>query len=136
MAFDKIRDPRKILHQEGYMEADYIYTAGIAGERFFATLRDEGKFLATRCDKCNITYLPPRIYCQKCFAKTDKWLQVPHTGTVDTYTIVHYDRNGEALTNPVAIAFIRIDNTDGGLIHKIGGVELKKVVLGMRVEAV
>lgn len=135
MAFDKIRDPRKLRHLEGDMEVDYIYTAGVAGERFFKTLRDEGKLMATRCDKCGITYMPPRLYCDRCFAELDKWLEAPTTGTVQTFTVTHEDTDGNPLPEPVVLAFIQIDKTDGGLIHKIGGTKQEAVKIGMRVEA-
>jgi len=48
-------------HWHGDMEAQYIYTAGIAGERFFRELKDNGKLVGTRCPKCDITYMPPRM---------------------------------------------------------------------------
>ena len=62
MAFDKNINPLKLHHLVGDMEADYIYTPGVAGDKFFKALRDEGKFLATHCEPCNHTYLPPRMY--------------------------------------------------------------------------
>lgn len=136
MSFDKIRDPRKIRHQIGDMEADYIYTAGIAGERFYTTLRDEAKLLATRCGKCNITFMPPRMYCDKCFAELTKFTEVPPTGIIESYTITYKDRDGEPLPNPIVLGFIKIDKTDGGLIHKIGEIKPKSLKINMKVEAV
>ena len=136
MSFEKIRDPRRVRHWLGDMECDYIYTAGVAGERFLTTIRDEAKLLATRCGKCKITYLPPRIYCERCQASLDDWIEVPKTGTIQTFTTVHMDNNGEPLSKPITLAFIRIDNTDGGLIHAIGGTKPEALRIGMRVEAV
>jgi uncharacterized OB-fold protein len=136
MSFDKIRDPRKIRHQIGDMEADYIYTAGIAGEKFYVTIRDEGKLLATRCDKCNITYMPPRMYCDKCFAELTNFIEVPSTGTIESFTITHKNRDGEQLPAPIILAFIKIDKTDGGLIHKVSQINTESLKIGMKVEAV
>ena len=39
---ERTTDARKFRHWEGNMEADYIYTSGVAGEKFFVALRDEG----------------------------------------------------------------------------------------------
>jgi uncharacterized OB-fold protein len=136
MSFDRIRDPRGIKHEIGHMEADYIYTAGIAGEKFLFALKDEGKLHATRCEKCDITYMPPRIYCDQCFAKLENWLEVPATGTVESFTTTYEDMNGEPLDEPITLAFIKIDNTNGGLIHTLGGVGSEGLKIGMRVEAV
>jgi uncharacterized OB-fold protein len=118
------------------MEADYIYTPGVAGDKFFKALRDEEKLLATHCESCNHTYLPPRMYCERCFSKLEKWVEAKPTGVVDTFTLAHEDRDGNRLPEPVLVAFIRIDETDGGLLHKLEGVDEKSVKIGMKVKAV
>ena len=66
---DRTTDARKFRHWEGDVEADYIYTSGVAGERFFVALRDEGRMLASRCTACMLDYLPPRMFCEDCFAE-------------------------------------------------------------------
>lgn len=136
MSFDKIRDPRKIRHQIGDMECDYIYTAGVAGERFYIALRDEKKLLATRCDKCNITFMPPRLYCDKCFAELTNYFEVPSTGIIESYTITYFDRNGNPLGEPEVLAFVKIDKTDGGLIHRVGEIKPESLKIGTKVTAV
>lgn len=136
MSFDKIRDPRKLRHQIGHMECDYVYTAGIAGERFYIALRDEGKLLATHCDKCKITFMPPRMYCDKCFAELAKYHEVPSTGVIESYTITYFDMDGAPLPEPLVLAFIKIDQTDGGLIHQIGGIKPESLKIGTKVAAV
>lgn len=136
MSFDKNTNPLKLHHRVGDMEADYIYTPGIAGDKFFKALRDDGKFLATHCEPCKHTYLPPRMYCERCFSTLDKWVEVQPSGIVDTFTLVHEDRDGMKLSEPVLVAFIRIDKTNGGLIHKLGGIDPKSVKVGMKVKAV
>ncbi|MHA2003961.1 MAG: Zn-ribbon domain-containing OB-fold protein [Candidatus Thorarchaeota archaeon] len=136
MSFDKNTNPLKLQHLVGDMEADYIYTPGVAGDKFFKALRDEGKLLATHCESCNHTYMPPRMYCERCFSKLDKWVEAESTGVVDTFTLVAEDRNGEKLTEPVLVAFIRINKTDGGLLHRLGGVDPESVKIGLKVKAV
>ena len=136
MSFDKITNQLKIRHLVGDMECDYIYTAGTAGDKFFIALRDEEKFLATPCKKCDITYLPPRMYCEQCFSSLEEYVEVPTGGVVDTFTLTYEDRDGEKLDKPVLIGFIRIENTDGGIIHQLGEVDFDSVKLGMPVVAV
>jgi len=118
------------------MECDYVYTAGVAGERFYITLRDEGKLLATRCDKCKITFMPPRLYCDKCFAALANYHEVPSTGVIDSYTITYFNMDGEALPDPIVLAFIKIDQTDGGIIHKVGNIKPESLKIGTKVKAV
>ncbi|MFX1317519.1 MAG: Zn-ribbon domain-containing OB-fold protein [Promethearchaeota archaeon] len=136
MSFDKIRDPRKIRHQIGDMECDYIYTAGVAGERFYIALRDEEKLLATHCDKCNITFMPPRMYCDKCFAELANFMEVPSIGVIESYTITYFDRDGQPLPDPEVLAFVKIDKTNGGLIHRIGEIKPESLKIGTKVTAV
>lgn len=136
MSFDKIRDPRKIRHQIGDMECDYIYTAGVAGERFYIALRDEEKLLATHCDKCNITFMPPRMYCDKCFAELANFMEVPSNGVIESYTITYFDRDGQPLPDPEILAFVKIDKTNGGLIHRIGEIKPESLKIGTKVTAV
>ena len=136
MSFDKIRDPRKIRHQIGDMECDYIYTAGVAGERFYIALRDEEKLLATRCEKCNITFMPPRLYCDQCFAELTNFFEVPSSGTIESYTITYFDRDGAPLDEPEVLAFVKIDKTGGGLIHRIDELKPESLKIGTKVAAV
>lgn len=136
MSFDKIRDPRKIRHQIGDMECDYIYTAGVAGERFYIALRDEEKLLATHCDNCNITFMPPRMYCDKCFAELANFMEVPSIGVIESYTITYFDRDGQPLPDPEVLAFVKIDKTNGGLIHRIGEIKPESLKIGTKVTAV
>jgi uncharacterized OB-fold protein len=121
---------------EGEIPVHYLYTCGIAGERFFREIKDNGKFVGTKCEKCNVTYVPPRIYCERCFAELNKYLDVGTKGTVESYTLCKEAADGTKLSKPAAIASIRLDGTNGGLIHRIGGIDPENIKIGMRVEAV
>jgi uncharacterized OB-fold protein len=120
-------------HWHGDMEAQYIYTAGIAGERFFRELKDNGKLVGTHCANCDRTYVPPRMYCEKCFAELTEWRDVPLEGKVKAHTTVHVDIDDKTLDEPFVIGFVKIDGTRGGLVHYIKAPEVKN---GMRVKAV
>ena len=106
MSFDKHTNPLKLRHLVGDMEADYIYTPGVAGDKFFKALRDEEKFLAVHYEKCDHTYLPPRMYCERCFSPLDKWIEADPTGVVDTFTQVTENRDGEKLSEPVLVGAV------------------------------
>lgn len=112
------------------------YTVGIAGEKFFRSIKDDGQFMATVCPDCDITYVPPRLYCEQCFAHLDDWVEVQPVGRVHTFTVLHQSLDEEPLPKPRIMAFVHIDGTDGGLVHNIDEVEPGEVYLGMRVEAV
>src|SRR2546428_3027592 len=99
----------------GTMPVQYLYTAGVAGERFFQTLRRKGVFAVTTCAECQVTYLPPRLYCERCFTDlSEAWAEVAPSGRVHTYTVVHEDQDGRPLDPPQVVAFVRIAGTSGG----------------------
>ncbi len=72
------------LHQavawRGDLPITSRYSAGIAGERFFRAIKDEARFLGTRCEACDLVYVPATIFCERCFAELDEWVEVPSTG--------------------------------------------------------
>ena len=136
MAAEKITNPQKLRHWPYPMETDYVYTLGVAGERFFREIKEKSRIMGAKCKRCNLVYLPPRLYCERCFDKLEEWIDVGTKGEVYTYTIMHYDENGEKLEKPVVYAFIKISGTHGGIIHKLGDVAFENVEIGMPVVAV
>ena len=121
----------------GTMPVQYLYTAGVAGERFFQTLRSRGVLAVTRCAECQVTYLPPRLYCERCFTDLSQaWAEVAPGGRVHTYTVVCEDQDGRPLDPPQVVAFVRIDGTDGGLIGRLLRLRLQDVRVEMPVDAV
>lgn len=124
------------LNQHGDMPTEGRYTVGIAGERFFREIKENGQFLATVCLDCDITYMPPRLYCEECFGHLDEWVDVSTSGHVHTFTVIHRNLDNEPLLEPKIMAFVTLDDTDGGLVHTLDEVEPEDVYLGMPVEAV
>ncbi len=112
------------------------YTAGIAGERFFREIKENARIMGTKCSRCNILYVPARLYCERCFSKLEEWEEVPPRGEVHTFTILHMDLEENPLDKPAIVAFIRLERADGGLVHYLGEVEPDEVYIGMKVEAV
>lgn len=131
---DRIERPEDFRHWVGDMEAQYVYTSGIAGDKFFTELK-KGKILATKCSKCGKVFLPPRMYCEDCFCELTEWIEVPNKGTVETFTVVHVDKDENPLEIPEVRAFIRMEGTDGGFVHKLN-IPPESVEIGIPVKAV
>lgn len=126
----------EIRSWRGDFPVEYLYTAGVAGERFMTTLRERGLLAATRCRECGVTYLPPRIYCARCFADLlGSWVEVPPRGVVHTYTVVSTGSQGQPLRDPEVIAYIKIDQTDGGILGRVAASP-EAIAIGMAVEGV
>ena len=134
---ERLQNTTDVGYWTGAIPLEYVYTYGRAGEAFFKSLKDKGKFLGARCEKCDITYVPPRTYCEKCFARLeDSYVQVGTSGTVHTYTVLYKNLDGSAKKDPVIMALVRLDGTDGGVVHYLGGVKPEQVYIGMPVKAI
>jgi uncharacterized OB-fold protein len=128
------RNPQAPNHWLGSLPVSSRYTAGVAGEKFFRAIKDEGKILGTYCSNCDITYIPGRIFCERCMAELDDWQDMGTKGEVFTFTLLFEDMDGAPIEEPIVVAFIRIG--DGGLIHQLGEIDLEELAIGTPVEAV
>ncbi len=112
------------------------YTVGIAGERFLRAIKDRGVILGTVCPACDLTYVPPSMYCERCFTQLDEWVELPAKGTVYTFTIVTRSLDGQALDEPEILAFVKLPGAHGGLVHRLTTAKPEDVEIGMEVEVV
>lgn len=120
----------------GAMPVQNRYTVGSAGERFFRTLKDEARLLGTRCGRCGVTYVPGRLFCERCFDALQDWIEVGPAGTVEAVTVLHLGQDGSRLTQPVLAALIRLDGADTVLFHLLGGIGSGEAKIGLRVTPV
>jgi uncharacterized OB-fold protein len=128
------RDPKAPVSWLGDLPITNRYTYGLAGEKFFRSLKDEGKILGTHCPHCDHTYVPAAAFCERCLGKLDEWIDMGTIGDVVTYTVLSVALDGSPLEKPQIIAFIRFG--DGGLIHHLGEIEPEQIEIGLMVEAV
>ena len=61
---------------------------------FWRLKRGKYNLVGTRCDKCDITYFPPRSICPACGAVGLSVHKLPETGKVVTYTVIHVAPDG------------------------------------------
>ncbi len=133
---ERLQNTRDVGYWTGEIPLNYVYTYGRAGELFFRNLKDKGTFLGARCEACDITYLPPRIYCESCFARLENsFTELGVTGTVHTFTVLYKNLDDSAKATPLIMAMVRIDGSDGGIIHYLGELDGSDVRFGMKVKA-
>ena len=116
-------DPAAVFTAEWHIR--YQFPVGDVGARFFAGLR-ERKILATRCTRSNMTYLPPRAYCERSFEPCDAWIEAGQGGTTEAATNV--TAAFESLPPPpYAIAYVRLDGVDTALLNFVRDIDLNDV---------
>lgn len=133
---ERLQKTTDVTYWEGQIPMNYIYTVGRAGEKFFREIIN-GKIFGAKCEACDLIYVPPRTYCEKCFARLEEhYVEVGTKGKVHTFTQCWETFDGIRKETPSIVAVIRIDGTQGGLVHWLGEINFKDVYIGMPVEAV
>jgi uncharacterized OB-fold protein len=122
---------------DGKMALPYQYFAGATGSRFIVALRDEKTIFGVRCPKCEMTFVPPRQICDRCFADlSEHWIEVAPTGTVTGFTVIRYAEPYQPKEPPYLIALILLDGADTPIPHLLECGDQKNARIGMRVCAV
>lgn len=127
----------KVCTTRWVADAKYAWDSGVAIGRYLEGLK-AGKLLAVECRKCRRTMIPPRMFCESCFRPIDGWRQVKDTGTINTFSLCYVTWDVKRIKEPQIPAVIEIDGASPGMgiMHLIGGVDPKKVRIGMKVRAV
>jgi uncharacterized OB-fold protein len=63
----------------------------------------EDRILATKCDKCGTTSLPPRSTCFNCGEKTEKWVQMSGRGTLLFASVGNYEAGAPYIQGTVKL---------------------------------
>jgi len=96
------------------------------------------RLVVQRCDQCGRTRHPPGPVCPSCRAVTSDWLELPGTGTVYTYTVVH-QAFVPALADrlPYVVIAVELDGATGArLVSNLVDAAPEDVEVGLPVEVV
>lgn len=118
----------------GELPFAYRYTPGVAGARFLEALCDRGVLLGSRCAACAYTYVPARLFCERCLADlSGAEVEVGPGGTLEAFTVCRVAGDGSPLDVPAVFGLVRPDGADAMLLHRVLAPEPR---VGMRVEVV
>ncbi len=96
----------------------------------------EHRLVVQRCAACGTWRHPPRPVCAACASFDTTWDEVPGTGSVATYTVVHQALH-PALRDvvPYVVVLVELDGTGGArLASNLVGSPPEAVAVGARVE--
>ena len=133
---EKIARPEQIRRWDGDMPVRHRYTPGVAGDAFFMALKERGVLLGSRCESCAYTYVPARLFCERCFAELAADTEVGPGGELVSFTIVFQGIEGEPLERPEMLGAVRLDDADAVLIHRVLEPGDEPLEIGERVEVV
>ncbi len=130
----------QLLKVQTKPELRYAWDNGPAIGRYLEELKN-GKIIARKCNSCNRTMIPPRMFCELCWTPTDEWVYVKDTGVINTYSLSHVNWDASRIKKgqkPHMPAVIEIDGASPGMaiLHLLGEVEPDKIKFGMKVKAV
>jgi uncharacterized OB-fold protein len=133
---ERIARPDEVRRWEGAIPVRHRYTPGVAGDAFFSALRERGVILGSRCEDCSYTYVPARLFCERCFAELAADVEVGPGGQLVSFTIGFVGIEGEPLDVPATFGLIRLDGADAVLVHRVVETGDEPLEIGQRVEAV
>ena len=133
---EKLIQPGEARHWPDSIPLEYHYTAGVAGEEFRRELRDNGRFLVSKCSKCKSTYIPARMYCPDCFIEMKDQYPIDKSGYIYSFTTVHRRRSGEESNSPITVGLVKFDGVKGGIVHLLDVGDSTELSIGTKVTPV
>lgn len=134
---DDWRDEQELLVMDGRIKVPYRWAAGETGTRYLTSLRDEKRFLGTRCPRCGIVYHIPRRNCPDCFEECSEWVELGPAGTLETFTVVRrHHPQLSPLPLPFGYGIIKLEGADTGFLHLLYEFEEGELAMGAGVEPV
>ncbi|MCK9230966.1 MAG: OB-fold domain-containing protein [Syntrophales bacterium] len=96
----------------------------------FKEYLSEEKLMGSTCEKCAITYTPPRAMCSRCREFSMTWTRMQGTGKLAAFTCINigpralieegYDRD-----NPYCVGVVELDEGTR-VVARIEGIDAKR----------
>lgn len=120
-------------------EITYTHSADPVTAHFLRTLRDEGRLLGIRCPRCKRVLAPPRPVCDRDFCRTEGWVELGDSGSLELFTIMYLAVKGLP-DPPYVLCYVKPDGADTAVPGRLHGVDLddldaalERLLIGARV---
>ncbi len=111
-------------------EIEYKHSYGKTSP-FFQGL-STGKLMATRCDHCKKTYLPPRADCPHCLRET-RWIEISGKGKIHTITTLYFSGEKFLKDVPFQLVYVELEGVDTLFLTRLKAKDLKQAKVGMKI---
>jgi hypothetical protein len=129
-----------LTHESGHVEYDFNWHLGAYWSKFIAEMRDNARFMGTKCPECGQVFVPPRKVCARCYASMEEWQECGPEGELQGFTIVRFPyidpNNGSLMKVPFTAIWITLDGADTRMMHFCNVADEKDLEVGMRMKAV
>ncbi|MFK7733849.1 MAG: Zn-ribbon domain-containing OB-fold protein [Pseudomonadales bacterium] len=114
---------------------DYRFTASDHTSRFLDSIKN-GQFIGSQVSEGSPVYVPPRPVCPETGLPAEKLVEMPDTGKIQSFTIVHIPIPDNPIKPPFVVANIQLDGAAITFLHLISGCDNDEIEIDMRVKAV
>lgn len=113
----------------------YEFSAGKATSKFLREIK-KGRIVGQRSDVTGMVSVPPRGACPISGTPTTEEVELPETGTIISFTIVHLPIPNAPVQPPFVVANIVLDQSDQTFIHLVSECDNNALKIGDKVKAV
>ena len=111
---------------ESPSELKYTFAAGAATSKFLREIK-KGRIVGQRSDVTGFVSVPPRGACPISGTPMTEEVELPETGTVVSFTIVHIPIPNAPVEPPFVVANIVLDESDQTFIHLVSECDLSLI---------
>jgi uncharacterized OB-fold protein len=130
---DPFEDFREVMLVELRHQFSYQHSLGKSSKFFLGLARAE--LWATRCERCEAVFMPPRAVCAHDLSVT-YWQQLSGNGVLESWTLCPYPPAYAVTESPYILAYVRLDGTDSLFLHQLRQVKEEDLYHGLAVSAV
>lgn len=120
---------------------DCRFASGPHMGKWFQGLKEK-KFYATKCPSCGRTQLPPREVCAVCVIRSDDFIEVGPTATVNNIDLVYYASpdplTGHVRSTPYVTLYLWMEGSTPSecLSFELSPRDIDRIKIGMKVRPV
>ncbi len=79
-------------------------------QRYWREIPYRYRYEGLRCKKCGKIFFGRRLVCDVCKARDFETINMPRTGKIISYTIIHTPPKPFKILSPYAVAIVELDN--------------------------
>ena len=97
----------------------------------FLTYLEQGKVMATRCQKCGTAHFPPQMDCPGCLSSEVEWFEVKGKSKLVTYTVANYGPSGFENEIPYTLGIVEFEDGVRILGRLSRDIDVSDIKVGM-----